>query len=104
MERGSIGALQEVKHVFRSLFEIVVARELRKRNFFREKVNFEYITLMEGVLEVALPTSVVLQGRADVPSNLTMDTKGGTGIRSCMGHNLCAHGRKWCPVEVKLTK
>jgi len=86
------------------LFEIVVARELRKRNFFREKINFEDITLVEGVLEVALPASVVLKGRSDVPSNLSMCTEGGTGIRGCMGHNLGAHWCKWCLVEVKSTK
>jgi hypothetical protein len=37
MERGSIGALKEVKHVFCSLFEIAVARELRKKNFSGKK-------------------------------------------------------------------
>ena len=93
-----------MKHVFRSLFEIVGARELRKRKFFREKINFEDITLVEGVLEVALPASIVLKGRSNVPTNLSMCTEGGTGICGCMGHNLGAHGCKWCPVEVKLTK
>jgi hypothetical protein len=93
-----------VKHVFCRLFEIVVARELRKRNFFREKINFENIMLMEGVLEVALPASVMLKGRSNVPSDLSMCTKWGTGIRGCMGHNLGAHGCKWCPIEVKLIK
>jgi hypothetical protein len=69
-----------VKHIFCRLFEVVIARELRKRNLFRKKINFQDITFMKGVLEVALPASIMLKGRSNVPSNLSMLTKGRTGI------------------------
>ena len=82
-----------MQHIFRCLFEVVIARELGKRNFFREKIDFEDITFVESVLEVALPASVLVFERgADVPSYFAVFAEGRTRIRGRVGNNLGTHG------------
>ena len=104
MDRGSVVALKEMQHVFGSLFEVIVARKLRERDFFGEKIYFEDIAFVKRVLEVTLPTSIMFEVRANVPANLAMFTKGRTGIGGRMSNNLGAHGGQWCPIEIELTE
>ena len=81
------------------MFEVVFARELGKRNFFRGKIDFEDITLVESVLEVALPASVMLKRGADVPPDLPVFAEGSTSIRGRVGNNLSTHRGEWRSVK-----
>jgi hypothetical protein len=53
--------LQKMKKVFSDLFEIGGRGELGKRDLLGKKVDFEDVTLVHGVFEVALVATVVLR-------------------------------------------
>jgi hypothetical protein len=50
-----------MKKVFGDLFEIGGRGELGKRDLLGKKVDFEDVTLVHGVFEVALVATVVLR-------------------------------------------
>jgi hypothetical protein len=97
-------ALEQVEHVFGSLFEIGVAGKCREGNLFREKIDLEYITFVHGVGEVTLPATIVFQGRTNIPTNLAVFTEGGAGFSRGMSKNLCAHGSKRSAVEIEVAE
>ena len=78
--RGRLLVAQQVKHVLGSLAEIIFAREFGKRNFFGEEIDFEYVSFVHRVLEVALPTTVVFQGGTNIPADLAVFAKGGASV------------------------
>ena len=57
--RGRLLGVQQMKHVLSSLAEIIFTREFGKRNFFGEEIDFEHVSFVHRVLEVALPTTVM---------------------------------------------
>ena len=69
-----------MEHVFRRLFEVVVASECRERDLLRKKIDLEHVPFRHGVFEVALPTTIVLEGRANVPTNLAVFAVGRAGF------------------------
>ena len=104
MERRGVGACEQMKHVFGGLFEIVTAREGRESNFFGEKIYLEDIAFMKSVGKVAFPTTVVFEGRADIPADFAVFTERGAGIGRGVRNNLGTHGGKWSPVKVELAE
>ena len=59
---------------------------------------------MESVFEVALPASVMLKRRADVPTDLAVFAEGSTSIRGRVGNNLSTHRGEGRSVKVKLAE
>jgi len=93
-----------VEHVFGGLLEIGIAGDCWKSNLFGEKIDLQYIAFVHGVGEVALPTTVVFEGRTDIPTNLAVFTEGGAGFSGGMSNDLGAHGGKRSAVEIELTE
>ena len=96
--------MQQVKHIFGGLLQVVSARKGRESNLFGENIDFEDVPLMEGVREIALVATIVLQGRTNVPTNLAMFAERGTRIGGNVGNDLSAQGGKRSTIEIELTK
>ena len=59
-----------MEHVFCRLLEVVIASEFGEWDFLRKKIDLEHVPFSHGVFEIALPTAIVLEGWANVPTNL----------------------------------
>jgi hypothetical protein len=70
-----------MEHVFGGLLKVFVAGEFREWDLLREKVYLEDVSFRHGIFEVALPAAVVLEGRAYIPTNLAVFTKGSARFR-----------------------
>ncbi len=93
-----------MKHVFGSLLQVVITRKGRESKLLGEKIDFEDVTLMESVREIALVATIVFQGRTDIPTNLAMFTEGGASIGGSMGNDLGAQGGERSTIEIELTE
>ena len=93
-----------MKHVFGSLLQVVSTRKGRESKLLGEKIDFEDVTLMESVREIALVATIVFQGRTDIPTNLAMFTEGGASIGGSVGNDLGAQGGERSTIEIELTE
>jgi hypothetical protein len=82
------------------LFEKVVAGEGGEGNFGGKEVGFEYISLLRGFGNVDLPASIMLGGRANVPTDHTMFAEGCASVGSNVGDDASAWWSNGCPIEV----
>ena len=98
------GCLEQVKHVFSSLLEIVSCGDFGKRYFFREKIDGEDVTLLHCVGEVAFVAPVVLGRWSDVPTNLAVLAKSGASFSSNMGNDFCARRSKRNAIKIVVSK
>jgi hypothetical protein len=93
-----------MKHIFSSLLEVGFAGECRERNLVGEKVDFEDITLVHGVFKVALVTTVVFQGRTDVPTDLTVFAKWSARVGVDVSDDASAEWGEGGPIEVEVSE
>lgn len=93
-----------MEHVFSSLLEILFTSELGKGDFFGKEVNFEDITLLHGVFEIAAKATIVFRGRPDIPANFAMLAKGGASVGREMSNYASARRRKRSAIEIKVAE
>jgi hypothetical protein len=74
---------------------------LGKRDLLGEKVDFEDITLMHGVFEVALVATVVLKGGSNIPPKFAMQAERGAGVSRDMGNHASSEWGNGSGVEVE---
>lgn len=96
--------MEKTQHVFSGLTEIGLAREGRKWDSLREKINFEDVFFRKGVGEVTFIAPVVLRRWSDVPAYLTMGTEWSSGIGREVGDDFGACGGNGSTVEVEVPK
>jgi hypothetical protein len=98
--RGRLG-LKKVKKVFGDLFEIGGRGELGKWDLLGKKVDFEDITLVHGVFEVALVATVVLKGWSNIPPKFAMQAERGAGVSRDVGNHASSEWGDGSGVKVK---
>jgi hypothetical protein len=74
---------------------------LGKWDLLGEKVDFEDITLVHGVFEVALVATVVLKGGSDIPPKFAMQAERGAGVSRDMGNHASSKWGNGSGVEVE---
>ena len=84
--------------------EISLGSEFGKGDFFREEVNSENITFFHRIGKVTLVASIVFWRWANVPTNLAVLTKGGTGLGSHMCNYFGARRCDGYSIEIVVAK
>ena len=96
--------MEKTEHVFGGLTEIGLTREGGKGDCLWEKIHLEDVSLGESVREKTFVAPVMLEGRSNVPTDLTVCTERSPGVGREVGNDFGASRGKRSAVEVKIAE
>jgi len=104
VERISRWSFEKVQHILSGLLKVVVSGELGEGEFLWEEIDLEYVAFGHGVGEVTFLASVVFEGRADVPTNLSVGAEWCAGVGGGVGNDFGARRGEWSTIEVEVAE
>jgi len=104
VERIGRWSFEKVQHIFGGLLKVGIAGEGGKWDLVRDEVNLEDVAFGHGVGEITFPASVVFEGRADVPTNLSVGAEWCAGVGGGVGNDFGARRGEWSTIEVEVAE